>query len=155
MQSEILGYFAPFNEDAQRLSRAFGVELRSEYALVVENPTAGGTADVLKSNAGKKYGVVNRIGAEFPRHAIHMEKGSRRSYGGNIGSTWERADGSIGSTNPMSKGKMNTGNSPAKIWLGPTLDKYAELLADLANKHFANIAQQVTLSAIPEITIRK
>lgn len=37
-----------------------------------------------------KYGIVNRIGFNFPRHGIYIHKGAGRGQGGWIGSKWER-----------------------------------------------------------------
>lgn len=132
-----------------------GAELRNEWAMIVDHPTNDGVASKLKTNTRKNYGVVDRIGAKFPRHGIFVEKGARKGYGGVIGSSWYDKQGTRKKTNPNSFGKMNTGNSLAKPWLAPTLDKYTQIVADRAANHFANIAQQIVLSSIPTTKLKR
>lgn len=151
----ILVKLEAYNREMQSIKTNMGIELRGEYAMAVDNPTAGGVAASLRTNTKKAYGIVDRIGAKFPRHGIFIEKGARKGYGGNSGSTWYDKNGARKQTNPKSFGKMNTGNSLAKPWLAPTLDKYTEIVANRAAAHFANIAQEIVLSSIPKTNLRK
>lgn len=131
------------------------MNLRAEWGMTVKNATSGGLSTTLKTNAGKKYGVVDRIGAKFPRHGIFVMKGAGRGQGGSVGSSWRDKTGAIKRTNPNSLGKMNSRNRKAADWLSPTMDRYNEIVADRASHHFAEVAQRIVLSGIPETKIRK
>lgn len=132
------------------LARQMGFELRGEWGFTVQNATSEGLGAQLKSNAGVKNGIVDRVAAKFPRHGIYRMHGAGRGQGGNIGSTWRNKDGQLMRAQPSSKGKMATGNRRRADWLGPTLDKYNKLIADRAAAHVATIGQQLTLEGIPE-----
>lgn len=137
------------------IARQFGAELRSDWGIKVADASASGLKSQLKANAGKRYGVVDRIGAKFPRHGIYRTVGAGRGQGGSIGSSWRDKNGNLKRTRSLSLGKMNTGNRKAINWLSPTMDRFNEVVADRAAAHFATIGQQIALSGIPETKIRK
>lgn len=150
-----LNHFKAYNEEMSRIARQFGAELRSDWGIKVADASASGLKSQLKANAGKRYGVVDRIGAKFPRHGIYRTVGAGRGQGGSIGSSWRDKNGNIKRTNQNSLGKMNTVNRKSVDWLEPTLDKFNEIVADRAAAHFATIGQQIVLNGIPETKTRR
>ncbi|MFN0276741.1 MAG: hypothetical protein ACKVPJ_13425 [Chitinophagales bacterium] len=80
---------------------------------------------------------IERIGIGFERTGIYIETGAHTGAGGQKGSTWY-LHGLKRSTNPLSFGKMGTGNRPAKPWLNPTLDEATPKLAQLVTNYYAD-----------------
>lgn len=150
-----LNHFTAYNQEMQQLARQFGAELRSEWGMKVANASTGGLKSQLKANAGRRYGVVDRVAAKFPRHGIFRMVGAGRGQAGSVGTTWRDKNGQTKRTNPNSFGKMDTGNRRAADWLSPTLDKFNEIVADRAAAHFATIGQQIALSSIPTTKTRR
>lgn len=150
-----LDHFTEYNIEMREIARKLGMTLRAEWGMSVKNATTDGLASTLKSNAAKRHGVVDRIGAKFPRHGIFVMKGAGRGQGGSVGSSWRDKTGKTKRTNPNSLGKMNSRNRRAADWLSPSMDRYNEIVADRANHHFATVAQKIVLSGIPETKIRK
>ena len=151
----VLNHFTAFNEEMSGIARKFGAELRADWGIKVSSASAKGLKTQLRSNAAKRHGVVDRIGAKFPRHGIYRTVGAGRGQGGSIGSSWKDKTGKIKHVAPSSMGKMNSGNRKAIDWLSPTLDKYNEIVADRAAEHFAIIGQQIVLNGIPETKTRR
>lgn len=148
----LLQHYAPYNKEMHRIARALALKAKWSYDAATAENSGDGITDTLKSNTKRKYGITDRVGMNFQRHGIFVEKGARKGYGGIAGSKWRSADGSIKFTNPKSLGKMNTGKSPAQVWLQPLLDEYSEIIADSANHHFAKIGQALVLESVPVIT---
>lgn len=155
LQMGILDKYAAFNEEMRELSREMGRTLRVKYAAVTTNSGTESIADTLSTNAGKRYGIVDRIAAKFKQHGVFIERGSGRGYGGTYGTFYSATKGRRIPTAAASKGKQGSGSRPKQPWLSPVIDDFAGRVADRAAKHFSDIGAQLVTDAIPTVKIRR
>jgi hypothetical protein len=79
-----------------------------------------------------------RIAFSFLRYGVWVEKGAGREHGGRVGSSWYDKHGKRKRTNPLSLGKMNTGNRTAEPWLNPPIDQALPELEHIVVNEYAH-----------------
>lgn len=132
-----------FNEEMKRWASASVSEIRMALAGMGARKS-GMVIRMLKARTAQQFGLTNRITFSFPRHLVHIEKGSRKGYGGKKGSTWF-TQGQRRKTNPRSLGRMGTGASVARPTFNPIIDKRMPLLASIAATYYANMGAKALL----------
>lgn len=80
-----------------------------------------------------------RVGIRFARHGVFLHYGAGRGYGGRVGSRWLDRYGYMQETDPMSLGKMGTGNRHEQDWFNSVLDWHVSELADIAANYCADM----------------
>jgi hypothetical protein len=116
-------------------------QVKNRYMQLVHGDKCSGDGlDSLKMRTYQHYGEIDGIGFKFDRYLIFVHKGANKGHGGAKGSTWTDAHGVLKRTNPLSLGKMNTGNSLEKPWLNPVMDDQVPKLADIVADFKAELA---------------
>lgn len=80
----------------------------------------------------KRYmGEASKINFSFPYYMVFVHKGAGRGYGGTKTGLFTRKNGTKGTTNVSSMGRMGTGKRKPKPWFNPVLEQQFPALADL------------------------
>lgn len=106
----------------------------------------------LRTSNRYRYGELVKTAFRMPKHAIMMEHGAGRGYGGPKGSTWTSPSGERMSTNPSSKGKAGTPPRHERPWFSQAMDAH---FPALANELSSESADEMARSADPFNNARK
>ena len=128
-----------YNEEIRKWSKASTEDIRR--ALIgIGARKSGLIIKELRSRIALKFGTVNRVTFQFPRHLVFIEKGASKGYGGRKGSRWNSADGETRKTDPRSLGRMGTGARPARPTFNPTMERQMLVLVGIMQRHYADAA---------------
>ena len=121
--------------------REFYQATKNRYMSLIKSPNRSGEGlDSLKIATRSSYGEIDSGSLKFERYLIFAHKGAGKGMGGAKGSSWTDPHGMRVTTNPLSLGKMNTGNRHEEPWLNPVLDEQIPRLADIVADFKADAA---------------
>lgn len=126
-----------YNREVKFWTKDAHRKMRNEVLRLVLNIGPG--YENFYSATSQYSGEVNKIGFSFPYYMVFVHKGAGRGYGGNgflngkrkLINAFTKADGSKGTTNPSSVGKMGTGRRKPKPFFNPILEAKLPELGDI------------------------
>lgn len=132
-----------FNQDVSKWTRKTKRQLKLE---VIRSTViySGHARKDLDAKVRRYAGEASKINFAFPFYMAFVHKGAGKGYGGSKTGLFTRTNGSKGTTNPNSMGKMGTGKRRPKPWFNPVVEARFPALEELvAVYHGGKVALNV------------
>lgn len=135
--------------------------INTEHELQMKLPIVSGALfNSIRNKVKIRDGFPTAITFGMKRYGVYLEKGAGAGYGGTGKSTWyyegkskrfskwNKGKGNRRTANPMSLGKMNSGNRAAEPWFNPTIEENIGKLADKVAEALGDVHMDIAIKAI-------
>jgi hypothetical protein len=138
-----------FNQDVSKWTRGTKRELKLEVIQLTAIYSGHARTD-LDAKVRRYAGEASKINFAFPYYMAFVHKGAGKGYGGTKTGLFTRTNGTKGTTNPDSMGKMGTGARRPKPWFNPVVESRFPALEEIVARYHG---EKVTLN-IQRILVR-
>ncbi|MGY4385629.1 hypothetical protein ACVWYN_002675 [Pedobacter sp. UYP24] len=119
-----------YNQDVSKWTRETKRQLKLEVIKLTTQYSGHSRSD-LDAKVRRYAGEASKINFAFPFYMAFVHKGAGKGYGGSKTGLFTRANGSKGTTNASSMGKMGTGARRPKPWFNPVVEERFPRLEEL------------------------